>query len=238
MVSMRVEGYVYGADHWCEDCLPVDKNHREVDVLCGECDSPCHCNVCRVPLECSLTSYGMEYVLEQLVEELYSGPAEWNRVWCFPPVEDGRYRTSNVIGVVNELVLLNAPDRLPILADALGDADFEDATWLNFLRNGIPGGVPDLERLRSAILGTSIRDKGDWYVFQRQAAITREWAEDMRQGYHLTEEGEQLVERFLELTAPDADVEQLLRGYVEEDVVEGVTNSLIDWSELLGELFP
>jgi hypothetical protein len=72
--------YHYNCDEYCEYCLPVDEDSPEVDYDSGEQDSPAHCCVCHQPLEYSLTSDGIEYVLEALREELAKPAEERNKV--------------------------------------------------------------------------------------------------------------------------------------------------------------
>jgi hypothetical protein len=75
---MADSGYCYDADVYCEYCLPVNTGHPEVCCASGESDTPQHCCGCHQPLEYSLTSDGVEYVMEYLRESLEKGPDEWN----------------------------------------------------------------------------------------------------------------------------------------------------------------
>ena len=58
------------SDVYCEGCAPKDA--REC-VNGNEVDSPQHCSVCHMPLDYSLTSDGVAYVMEALREELGKG---------------------------------------------------------------------------------------------------------------------------------------------------------------------
>ncbi len=60
-----VEGYVGDGDIYCEDCK------HDGDESLGyyeETDTPSHCAECGVPIQCSLTDYGVEYVKESIAE--------------------------------------------------------------------------------------------------------------------------------------------------------------------------
>lgn len=46
----------------------------------AECDTPQHCSRCHRPMEHSLTSEGVRYVLEAMREELRKGRAEYSKV--------------------------------------------------------------------------------------------------------------------------------------------------------------
>jgi hypothetical protein len=72
--------YHYNCDEYCEDCLPVSENNPEVDYDAGEQDSPGNCCQCHKPLEYTLTSEGVRYVLEYITESLYSPPEKRNLV--------------------------------------------------------------------------------------------------------------------------------------------------------------
>lgn len=60
-----VDAYVLDGGSYCKDCAPVG---AEFVGDMGETDSPDHCEECGVPLKCSLTEYGVEYVKEKLKE--------------------------------------------------------------------------------------------------------------------------------------------------------------------------
>jgi hypothetical protein len=62
--------YHYDGAEYCEDCLPVDEDSEQVEYDCGEQDYPAHCCVCHQPLDYTLTSDGVEYVLDALKVEL------------------------------------------------------------------------------------------------------------------------------------------------------------------------
>lgn len=72
--------YHYDASEYCEQCLPVSENHRDVSLDSGEQDSPANCSVCHRPLDYSLTGDGVQYVLEKIRESIDKGPASWNVV--------------------------------------------------------------------------------------------------------------------------------------------------------------
>jgi hypothetical protein len=72
--------YHYNCDEYCEDCLPVHEDHEEVDYDCGEQDTPANCCVCHKPLEYSLTSDGVKYVLESIRESLNKSEEDRNKV--------------------------------------------------------------------------------------------------------------------------------------------------------------
>lgn len=52
------------ADLVCEDCLSDKHNCQPMDNC--EVDSPAHCSICGVPLNCTLTVEGVEYVKESI----------------------------------------------------------------------------------------------------------------------------------------------------------------------------
>jgi hypothetical protein len=72
--------YHYECDEYCENCLPVASDSPEVCSDGGEQDTPANCCVCHRPLDYSLTSEGVQYVLEYIRESLAAGPDEWNKV--------------------------------------------------------------------------------------------------------------------------------------------------------------
>lgn len=52
-------------------------------------DSPCHCGDCGAPIDCTLTDYGIKYVLESIRESLADATAHgrtdtWDRVMPKP----------------------------------------------------------------------------------------------------------------------------------------------------------
>lgn len=65
----------YDGQEFCETCLPVDENHPDVDLDQGEQDYIAHCCHCHRPLDCSLTSHGVDQVIESLAEALAN--EEW-----------------------------------------------------------------------------------------------------------------------------------------------------------------
>ncbi len=68
------ENYLYRGDHYCYPCLPVVTDHPEVYDASGEQDTPAHCYVCSIPLSYSLTSHGVQYVIDALLDELAHWP--------------------------------------------------------------------------------------------------------------------------------------------------------------------
>ena len=60
-----------GAELLCEDCCSEDASSYPDGG--GESDCPEHCAVCHVPLENTLTSDGVEYVLEAIRGSLRDG---------------------------------------------------------------------------------------------------------------------------------------------------------------------
>lgn len=70
--------YHYNGEEYCENCLPVSTEEADFDY--GEQDSPANCCVCHRPLDYSLTKEGVSYVIEALIDELNSGPEQWNQI--------------------------------------------------------------------------------------------------------------------------------------------------------------
>jgi len=64
-----VEGFVdwESVDYYCIDCLGDSQDHQP--MLNPELDSPAHCAGCGVPLECQLTTEGVQYVKEAIAED-------------------------------------------------------------------------------------------------------------------------------------------------------------------------
>lgn len=60
--------YHHDCDEYCEDCAPKG-------AVCddGEQDTPANCHECGQPLDYSLTSEGVQYVLEYIMEALENG---------------------------------------------------------------------------------------------------------------------------------------------------------------------
>lgn len=80
--------YMGNAELLCEDC-GIAQGLSEEDSYpdAGEADSPQHCAVCHIPLDYSLTDYGVNYVIEALQEQLDAweespskAMAEWKAV--------------------------------------------------------------------------------------------------------------------------------------------------------------
>lgn len=53
---------------YCDQCCDI-----EPEYLPQECDSPQHCAACRCPVEYSLTSDGVAYVMEHIIDALRDG---------------------------------------------------------------------------------------------------------------------------------------------------------------------
>lgn len=68
------------ADHFCEDCHDGKGNCVALDSS-EELDSPAHCNVCGVPLECELTEEGKNYVRESLRDGAGCCRELWPSLW-------------------------------------------------------------------------------------------------------------------------------------------------------------
>ena len=66
--------YHYDGEEYCEDCLPVSPDNPVVDLDTGEQDSPAHCFHCLCPLDYSLTTDGVAYVLGEIRGSLEHGP--------------------------------------------------------------------------------------------------------------------------------------------------------------------
>lgn len=67
-------------DYFCDDCLPDDSGGMPMDF--DEADSPCHCSVCGVPLEHSLTEVGVKYITEKMANDDMGCCQElWPTVW-------------------------------------------------------------------------------------------------------------------------------------------------------------
>lgn len=58
--------YHYEGEEYCENCLPVDPASKKVDLDYGEQDYPANCCKCRMPLDCTLTADGVDYVLTSI----------------------------------------------------------------------------------------------------------------------------------------------------------------------------
>ena len=63
--------YHYDCEEWCEDCLPVPESAADYDS--GEQDTPANCAGCGQPLDYSLTSEGVDYVLDAIIETMECG---------------------------------------------------------------------------------------------------------------------------------------------------------------------
>lgn len=90
--------YVYQADFLCDNCRaeidvpkpsyppPFDTDDYPSYVAdAGECDTPCHCGNCGMPLDYALTGDGIRGVLESIRESIQEAIAQgrettWDRV--------------------------------------------------------------------------------------------------------------------------------------------------------------
>ena len=64
-----VDGFVWDGDYWCDNCLPddiddIDDQPQPLDY--EEVDCPDHCGGCGIPLNCRLTTDGVEYVAKNM----------------------------------------------------------------------------------------------------------------------------------------------------------------------------
>ncbi len=57
--------FVGEADVWCEDHAEFGEEDESLGYY-PETDSPLHCSECGIPLQCSLTDYGVDYVKEHI----------------------------------------------------------------------------------------------------------------------------------------------------------------------------
>jgi hypothetical protein len=83
------QGYAYDGDMYCSSCLPVSTSHDGVSIGGGETDSPSHCGGCGVPLECELTSDGVDYVADAVYDCL---AVDSSRFFVTRPSGDGYYK--------------------------------------------------------------------------------------------------------------------------------------------------
>lgn len=68
--------------HWhSPDGEPLCEEHAEGegDLASNEVDAPHNCSACSRPCAYTLTTEGVEYVIEKIRETLDEGPDEWNR---------------------------------------------------------------------------------------------------------------------------------------------------------------
>lgn len=79
---MAEDNWGFDGDHYCEKCLPVPVDDERVFDASGEQDTPAHCCNCLVPLDYSLTSEGVDYVLEKLLEAIREG-LDWKVYDCY-----------------------------------------------------------------------------------------------------------------------------------------------------------
>lgn len=80
------ENYIYKGDHYCYGCLPVNTDHPGVMDGSGEQDCPAHCHLCSIPLAYSLTTHGVQYVIDALLSALDEWPKRGTQI-----VTDGGY---------------------------------------------------------------------------------------------------------------------------------------------------
>ncbi len=206
MLSNRFREAVRHEDElYCVACVP---GGEVVDEL--EAQVPQNCVKCGAPLICVFTGCTSGWVYEKAVEMLGFGPSYWNRVVRFPSVPKD-YRTSTVIALMNGIEADNAPDRLPILADALMDVGYSGEKLLKVLQEGVPGGFFDLTSLRTAVLEGEWGD-GDAYECCRLAEKIRDWM-DQATEYEYPGEDDGFSMFFDEITAAGADVREVLLKY-------------------------
>jgi hypothetical protein len=72
---------------YCPECAP----DIEPEYMGQETDSPLHCAVCRAPLEYSLTSDGVAYVMSEIVDQLRDGIDETITLPGQGVIADGDY---------------------------------------------------------------------------------------------------------------------------------------------------
>lgn len=222
------DNYLYEGETYCPMCLPVASNHPDVHDGGGEQDTPAHCSVCRRPVKYDLTPEGVQYVIDAMVDTLYEGPAEWNKVYSLPNVVQPEHRTADVVALAAGVA--ENPVSAPILADALMDAGFggtEDETrFLEFLQGPA---VKDGGRIKDAVMGANNFD-GDWYLYGRAVDVERDWAEEIR-NYGYPGDGGNFPDAFLKLTAEGADPVAVLREIIESGEHDG--QGYVDWDDLL-----
>lgn len=86
--------YIYDSESYCERCLPkVTGESLKLSLEIaqeneGEQDTPANCSRCGRPLKYSLTTDGVDYVLEKIQDILDEGPRRWNRVYKSPRKPD------------------------------------------------------------------------------------------------------------------------------------------------------
>lgn len=83
------DGVYVDGDLYCEGCYRREFKVRDGCARFGEadsplfvdaeCDTPQHCSKCHRPMEHSLTSDGVRYVLDAMREELRKGRAEYSK---------------------------------------------------------------------------------------------------------------------------------------------------------------
>lgn len=68
--------FLFNGSYYCEDHAPIDSQ----DCSDSEVDCPQHCAECDYPLDYSLTSDGVQYVLEAIRESLKVGRKARNTI--------------------------------------------------------------------------------------------------------------------------------------------------------------
>lgn len=95
MPNDEVQGYHLDGEPFCIDCWQ-GRTGVDSPAMFGEGDTPEQCSQCHRPLDTTLTSEGVEYVIEHLVEilttktdeewlavhEVYQGTWYQGKPWC------------------------------------------------------------------------------------------------------------------------------------------------------------
>lgn len=222
---MAFMGFQHGGRLYCSKCSPA--RGKEVSDL--DTDKPMNCVTCRAPLETELTGEATIYVYQRVTELLSQGPDYWNLISWFPAVAP-EFRTSTVVALVVGMVDDDAADRLPILADALQDAGYEDTKFLEFCRAGTHEGVVDLCALSRAVLYGDGMDR-DHYMYKRRCEVVLDWL-GMMDGLMYPGDDDGFGEMVRGLMAWGADVRKLLEGYIADPHAQ---TNFLNWEELLME---
>ena len=218
---MAFKAFYHDGRLYCSQCAPC----RDLPGDDVELRTPANCKECRAPLETELTGDASAYIYDRVFEILRQGPDYWNLISWFPAVPE-RYRTSTVLALVDVIVDDWAVDRLPILADALMDADYDDEAFLGFLRAGSHEGLVDLCSLARAIRGDGMGR--DHYLYKRRVEVVRDWL-SMLDGYMYPGDDDGFGRMVQELTAPGADVKALMGKYRSDP---DCRTNYLDWEEL------
>ncbi len=221
---MAFMGFQHKGRLYCSKCSP--SRGKEVSDL--ETDKPMNCVTCRAPLETELTGEATIFIYQQVTELLTQGPNQWNLISWFPSVHP-QFRTSDVLALMNGIVDDWAVDRLPILADALQDAGYEDTGMLDFLRAPSHEGMVDLCSLSRAIGGNGL--DVDHYMYKRRVDLVLDWL-GLMDGYMYPGDDDGFGEMVKEMTVWGADVRKLLEGFIADPQAQ---TNFLDWQDLLME---